>query len=136
MQPLTISLVSQRVSDSMETQEVHPTRQDKLDKHNSSTCRCDTGMRKSIGGHDKQYKRIANHDPTTPTPHPTAIIVQQPRNDKRQTLENSMITRLRKTNAKPHRSKSPKQNQPRQHPKDEIHTKIRLFQTASHFSIV
>ena len=79
-----------------------------------------------LGGHDKHYKRIANHDPTHPTPHPTPIIVQQPRNDKRQTLENSMITRLRKTNAKPHRSKFPKQNQPRQQQKDEIHAKICL----------
>ena len=55
MQQMTIPLVSQRVSDSMETQEVHPTIQDNIDKNNSSTWRCETGMRKSIGGGlDKQ----------------------------------------------------------------------------------
>ena len=67
MQPMTISLVSQRVSDSMGTQEVHPTRQDKLDKHNSSTWRCDTGMRKSIGG---ARQTVQAHCKSRPHPPP------------------------------------------------------------------
>ena len=125
MQPMTISLVSQRVSGPMGTQEVHPTRQDKLAKHNSSTWRCDTGMRKSMEGARQTVQAHCGSRPHLPTLHPTPIIVQQPRNDKRPTLGNSTITRLRKTIAKPHRSQTPQAEPAKAAPKRRNSAKIR-----------
>ena len=151
MEPMYISFVSLRVSDSMWIQEAPPPDKTKSTKTTATlgdekpTLANQWGEGKGrseggggLGGH---RKAIQTHCKTQPfsilTPHSSPPICAQERGNDETVIFKKQGRRLCKTIAKPQQNQHPpQQNQPRQAQKDEIQEKNRLRWTASPFSMV